>query len=85
LIEGWETAVDDFVAGKNPLKHQNSTRFNTEARNSLNRNKLKIGHLQPRAQCDLQTGPLIFVFNNLQGEHLMQKQAVAQGDLAFFQ
>ena len=78
-------AVDDFVAGKNPIKHQNSTRFNTEARNSLNRNKLKIGHLLQQRKRDLQAGALIFVFNDLQGEHLMQKQAVAQGDLAFFQ
>jgi hypothetical protein len=33
--------------------------------------KLKIGHLQELQKCDLQTGYLIFVFNNLQGERLM--------------
>jgi hypothetical protein len=51
----------------------------------LNRNNLKIGHLQPRAQCDLQTGAFIFIFNNLQGEHLLQKQEDGQGDLLLFQ
>jgi hypothetical protein len=66
-----EPTVDDFVAGRNPVKQQISTRFNSHGRNSLNHNKLKIGHLQPRAQCDLQTGSVIFVFNNLQGERLM--------------
>jgi hypothetical protein len=78
-------AVDDFVAGEIPLKQQTSTRFNRVGRNSLNHNKLKIGHLRKRSKCDLQTGSLVFVFNDLQGEHLMQKQAVPQGDLAFFQ
>jgi hypothetical protein len=40
-----EVAVDDFVAGRIPLKQHISTRFNKYGPNSLNHNKLKIGHL----------------------------------------
>jgi hypothetical protein len=81
----FEAGCRRFCSCEFPLKQFISTRFNRVSRNALNRKHLKVRQLQARAICDLQTGALLFVFNDLQGEHLMQKQVLSRGHLLYFQ